>query len=302
MNHWQKDRIVAIVDGAAEFDYPMSRFTVAGVGGKVDALCRVRHTAALEDLVVFLTEQHIPYFPLGKGSNVLVTDRGFRGVVIVLEGKLSQVEDLEESRDKVRAGAGLALGKLLDFCRSRGLGGLEFLAGIPGTVGGAIAMNAGAFGCEFGGLTEEVRVVLPGGESKTLKAAELEFSYRSLSLPKGAIITMATMRLRPGEPERIALKISRNLRSRRERQPLGYPSCGSVFKNPSGDFAGRLIEESGLKGRKAGGAMISPKHANFIVNTGGARARDFLRLMELARRTVKERTGIELEPEIRVIG
>lgn len=302
MNHYQKDRLAAIVNGAVDFNYPMSRFTVAGVGGEVDALCRVSHMEELEELVVFLSEQHISYLPLGRGSNVLVADGGFRGVAIVLEGKLSRVEGLEDSTDKVKAGAGLALGKLLDFCKGRGLGGLEFLAGIPGTVGGAIAMNAGAFGCELGGLIEEVKVLMPSGESRIIDAAELEFSYRSLALPKGAIITMAIMRLRPEEPARIARRMSQNLRSRRERQPVGYPSCGSVFKNPLGDFAGRLIEESGLKGRKAGGAMISPKHANFIVNTGGARARDFLRLMELAQRTVKERTGIELEPEIRVIG
>ncbi|MBW2063735.1 MAG: UDP-N-acetylmuramate dehydrogenase [Deltaproteobacteria bacterium] len=294
--------IAAILNGAVDFDYPMRKLTTAGVGGKVGALCHVTHVSALKHLVAFLCEEHVPYLAVGNGSNILVTDDGFGGAAIVLEGKLSEVESPEHGKDNLRAGAGLALARLVSYCRDKGLGGLEFLAGIPGTVGGAIAMNAGAFGCEIGALVREISVVVPGGETKVMRATELKFFYRSLSLPRGAVIAQAVIGVREDEPEKIGSRISENLAERKETQPVEYPSCGSVFKNPPRDFAGRLIEEAGLKGRRVGGAMISPKHANFIVNTGGATARDFIQLMDLARREVRKRTGIELDPEIRIIG
>ncbi|MBW2000694.1 MAG: UDP-N-acetylmuramate dehydrogenase [Deltaproteobacteria bacterium] len=293
--------IAAILNGGVDFDYPMSELATAGVGGKVAALCHVRHVSALKHLVAFLSEEHIPYFAVGKGSNILVMDEGFGGVVIVLEGNLSEVEGPEHGKNSLRTGAGLALARLLSYCRDEGLGGLEFLAGIPGTVGGAIAMNAGAFGFEIGPLVREIGVVAAGGETKVMRAPELKFSYRSVSLPRGTVIAQAVIGVREDEPERIGSRISENLARRKEKQPLEYPSCGSVFKNPHGDFAGRLIEQAGLKGRRVGGAMISPKHANFIVNTGGATAKDFVQLMDLARREVRKRTGIELDPEIRII-
>ncbi|MBW1996595.1 MAG: UDP-N-acetylmuramate dehydrogenase [Deltaproteobacteria bacterium] len=294
--------IGTILNGVVDFDYPMSKLATAGVGGEVAALCRVRHLSMLKHLVAFLSGEHIPYLAVGKGSNILVTDEGFGGVVIVLEGKLSEVEGLEQGKDSLRAGGGLALGGLLSYCRDKGLGGLEFLAGIPGTVGGAIAMNAGAFGSEIGPLVREISVVVPGGETKTMRAPELKFSYRSLSLPGGTVIAQALIGVRKDEPERIGSRISENLARRKKTQPVEYPSCGSVFKNPPGDFAGRLIEQAGLKGSRVGGAMISPKHANFIVNTGGATAKDFVQLMDLARREVRKRIGVELDPEIRIIG
>lgn len=291
-----------MVNGLVDFNYPMRKLVAARVGGKVGALCHVKDMDELKGLVAFLSDQDIPYLAIGKGSNILVKDDGFRGVGIVLQGRLSEIQRLEDDKDTIRAGAGLALPKLLDYCRLKGLGGLEFLAGIPGTVGGAVAMNAGAFWREIGGLIREVQVVMPDGKTKVMSAAELKFSYRSSSLPRDAVIAMATMGLQADDPERVASRISENMRRRKETQPLEYPSCGSVFKNPSGDFAGRLIEEAGLKGKRVGGAEVSAKHGNFIVNIGGAMAGDFICLMEMVQRTVKERTGIELEPEIRIIG
>lgn len=302
MDQRQRKELVGILETGIQFGCPMSRYTTLRVGGPVEALCIIRELKSLKRMVSYLGEEKIPYLVVGRGSNLLVSDDGFKGVALILREELANVEPSGKSDKVVLAGGGLALFELLAYCKGKGLGGLEFLAGIPGTAGGAVAMNAGAWGSEVGGLVQQVRLVTSKGEVKTWGRSRLKFIYRALSIPKGAVIIRVKFELKRERPEVVIEKVSDYLKKRQESQPSRYPSGGSVFKNPPEDYAGRLIERSGLKGKKIGGAMISPKHANFIVNTGGARATDILALMDLAQRKVKEQTGIELEPEIRVVG
>jgi UDP-N-acetylmuramate dehydrogenase len=188
------------------------------------------------------------------------------------------------------------------FSHKKGLAGLEFLAGIPGTVGGAVAMNAGAWGKSTGDAVTAVEILTGTGERITKSSAELRFGYRKAVLPAGSVVVKARFKGTPDSPEAVGERIRDYLERRKANQPLEYPSAGSVFKNPPDDYAGRLIENAGLKGKRIGGAMISDKHANVIVNVGGASAQDVLALMETARQRVREQTGIDLEPEIKVVG
>jgi UDP-N-acetylmuramate dehydrogenase len=284
------------------FEQSMERHTTFRVGGKADAVCFVEDIGSLERLLVYARKTGTPYLVVGRGSNLLVKDGGVKGLVIMLRGKLACFERTGERVGMVFAGAGLHLSELLTACREEGLAGLEFLAGIPGTVGGAVAMNAGAWGKEVGDAVCEVEMILPSGERIVEVRSNLLFSYRRFAMPDGAVIVKAAFHCIPEKPDAVADRVRHFLELRRSSQPLEYPSAGSVFKNPPKDHAGRLIEEVGLKGFKIGGAMISGKHANFIVNAGGATAADVLALMELARKKVKEGTGIDLEPEITVVG
>jgi UDP-N-acetylmuramate dehydrogenase len=280
----------------------MDQYTTFRIGGKVDALYFTRQLRELQKTVSYLTKEHIAYLVVGRGSNLLVKDGGFQGVVIIMGGELAGIEENKKDKQILMAGAGLGLAQLLNHCTRRGLGGLEFLAGIPGSVGGAVTMNAGAFGKDMGSVVQQIHVVTRDGELATRNRSELNFSYRELSVPKGTVVIRAKFRLVDENPEVVAKRLKDCLAKRKTTQPLEYPSAGSVFKNPPNNYAGRLIEEAGLKGKRVGGAMISPKHANYIVNTGGASADDVLALMELARKRVREQTGIVLEPEIRVVG
>ena len=232
----------------------------------------------------------------------MVRDGGYRGVAVVLAGNLARIGKWTESNGTVAVGAGLSIARLLAYCRNKGLGGLEFLAGVPGTVGGAIFGNAGAWGKDIGSKVAKIQLVLSNGKVAVKDREELSFSYRSLSLPEGSVIVKGWLELDRNSEEKIRARIEHYLKQRKTRQPLEYPSGGSVFKNPPNQHAAKLIEAAGLKGKKVGGAMISPKHANFIVNTGGAKASDIIALMELAREQVKQQTGIELEPEIKLVG
>ena len=302
MDQRQKKELAGILEKGVEFECPMSRYTTFRVGGPVEALCTIRDLEGLQRMVPYLEKEKIPYLVVGRGSNILVRDDGFRGVAIILREKLAKVEPNGKSERIVLAGGGLALFELLDYCKVKGLGGLEFLAGIPGTTGGAVAMNAGAWGCEVGSRVQQIQIVTSKGGLETLGRSRLKFNYRALSIPKGSVIISVKFELNRESPEAVFGKLSEYIKKRQEKQPSRYASGGSVFKNPPQDYAGRLIEKTGLKGKSVGGAMISPKHANFIVNTGGARAADILALMDLARKKVKEQMGVELEPEIRVIG
>jgi len=302
MDQRQRKELEGILKTGIQFGCPMSRYTTLRVGGPVEALCIVREVKSLKKVVSYLSKEKIPYLVVGRGSNLLVSDDGLKGVALILQEELANVKP-NGKRDKVVvAGGGLALFELLDYCTGKGLGGLEFLAGIPGTAGGAVAMNAGAWGCDVGGLVQQVQLVTSKGEVKTWGQSRLTFTYRALSIPKGAVIIRVKFELNHENPEIVMGKVSEYLKKRHETQPSRYPSGGSVFKNPPGDYAGRLIERTGLKGKRIGGAVISPKHANFIVNTGGAKAADILALMDLVQREVKEQTGVELEPEIRIVG
>lgn len=284
------------------FESPMNQYTTFKVGGSAEALCFLEKLGDLQRIVAFLHREKISYLVAGRGSNLLVKDGGLEGAVIMLQANLAAVEMDPRDDRIILAGGGLTIVELLTTCSKKGLSGLEFLAGIPGTVGGAVAMNAGAWQQDVGSRVETVEVVTPAGEWAEIDRGNLEFSYRASSLPDGVVIVRARLKLDPERPERVSETIAGYLRRRKASQPLTYPSAGSIFKNPPGDYAGRLIEAAGLKGKRVGGAMISPEHANFIVNTGEAKAGDVLALMELARSKVKEKTGVELEPEIRIVG
>ena len=283
------------------FDRPMRLYTTYRVGGKAAAFFRAKDLGTLRRVLAFLEAESIAWLVVGKGSNVLIGDRGFDGVVIRLRGALAALEG-SRGQGTLVAGGGAANRRLLDYCASKGLGGLEFLAGIPGTAGGAVAMNAGALGRETGDVVERAELVVPHEEPFQLLPQELDFGYRRCSLPTGAVVSRVWLGVRADDPAAVAWRIAANLEHRRSNQPRGFPSAGSVFRNPPGDSAGRLVEGAGLKGERIGGAVISSEHANWIVNTGGATAADIYGLMTRAREEVLRRTGIALEPEIRVIG
>jgi UDP-N-acetylmuramate dehydrogenase len=302
MDEKQRQKLAEITGKGIVFDCPMARYTTFRVGGKADVLCHIETRDQLQAVMTFLREERIVHLVLGRGSNLLVKDGGFEGVVIVLKGSLANIEERLLGDQILVAGGGLGIAELLHYCQTEGLGGLEFLAGIPGTVGGAVAMNAGAWGKDMGGRVEHVELVMPAGDVVTMKRGELYFSYRQSSISHGAVIVRVGLALEQDRPEVVEAKVAFYLKERKEKQPLEYPSAGSIFKNPSHEYAGRLIERAGLKGKKIGGAMISLKHANWIVNTGEAKTEDILALMQLAQQKVKEQTGINLEPEIRVVG
>jgi len=302
MNKKQRSALVGILSEGIGFNYPMDRYTTFRVGGKAEAVCFPSELTLLQQTVSYLHDEGIPYLIVGKGSNLLVRDSGIKGVVIMLRGSLAAVERCDAGDNILLAGGGLAIAELLSYCGVEGLAGLEFLAGIPGSVGGAVFMNAGAFEKEIGGMVQEIRVVTGTGDLETMPGSQLNFSYRSSSLPEGSVIHGIKFSLNRDNRDKVSGRIAEYLIERRQRQPLDMPSAGSVFRNPPGDYAGRLIEKAGLKGKRIGGAMISQKHANFIVNTGGAKAEDVIALIDLARNKVKEETGIMLETEIRIVG
>ncbi len=285
--------------GALRFQAPLAGLTSWRVGGPAECLFR---PADLADLRLFLAEGlgPRPYTWLGLGSNLLVRDAGLRGTAIVLHGALAEIELLEGNR--VRVGAGAPSARVARACARAGLAGAAFLAGIPGTVGGALAMNAGCFGAQIWDLVDAVDVVAPSGALRTLRPAAFEVGYRHVAgLDSGEAFTGAVLRLAAGDARTEQQRIRTLLARRGATQPSGA-SCGSVFRNPPGDHAGRLIEAAGLKGRCIGAACISRKHANFILNTGGARAADIEALIRHVQAVVAERFGVHLEPEVRIVG
>jgi UDP-N-acetylmuramate dehydrogenase len=302
MNKRQKEDLVRLARGNIRFGCAMAEYTTFHVGGEAEALFEAHEMEAFLRVHSYLCGARIPCLIVGRGSNLLVKDEGISGVVILLRGSLAGIEQESREDPNILAGAGLAISDLLIHCRGCGLGGLEFLAGIPGTVGGAVAMNAGAYGGQIGSHVSEIVVVTSRGRMSIRKKEDLRFSYRRLEMERGGVILRVRFRLRLDSEEDVAERIAGYLKKRRGNQPLEYPSAGSVFENPPGDHAGRLIEKAGLKGERIGGAMISEKHANFIVNTGGATAKDILALLAFAQEKVKKETGIELEPELHVVG
>lgn len=252
----------------------------------------------LRDALVFARAKRIPVFILGAGSNILVSDAGLNALVIRLNGK--GFKGLAVNGTYIQAGGGLKLSRLLTAAKKRSLSGLEFLAGIPGTLGGALMGNAGAWGKSIGDLVEEISVLDYNGKTKLLKKSRLEFGYRRSNLGE-YIITGAKLKLAPGKPSRIASLISGLLKQRSLSQGNSLPNAGCIFKNPVAlQPAGKLIEACGLKGRAAGGAVISPRHANFILNRGKAKSKDVLALMRLSAKEVEKKFKVKLEPEIKI--
>mgnify|MGYP001813363354 FL=1 len=286
------------VQGELRYDEPMSRHTSWRVGGSADLFFV---PVSIEDLQVFLAQLDSgePVFWHGVGTNLLVRDGGIRGVVVSASGILKRLEQVDHY--VVRAGAGVPCTQLARQCIRWGLGPSEFFAGIPGTVGGALAMNAGAHGGETWERVESVQTIDRSGEIHLRATAEYSVAYRSVKGPANEWFLEATLRFDPDvTPSMDTLK--EMLERRKTTQPLGLPSCGSVFRNPPGDHAARLIEAAGLKGHRIGGAEVSPKHANFIINADDASATDIEELIEFVRQTVLEEHGIELVHEVRIVG
>lgn len=279
---------------AVQENAPLDRLVYWRVGGPAKWLVDVE---TLEQLQAVMRLG--PVTVLGNGSNALVHDRGIAGIVIRLKGELAELQ-IEETR--AHAGGGLMLTVLLSRLDKAGLAGAEPFAGVPGTVGGAVVMNAGTRMGEASDLTESVRVVLPGGDIQALTAADLAFGYRKSVLPPGAVVAQATFQLTDQDVVARLTQRQEFLVRRKATQPLDKPSCGSTFTNPPGDYAARLIEAAGLKGHRRGNAEISGKHANFIVNHGGATAEEIRHLVALARCTVEEKFSVWLEPEVRLLG
>ncbi len=280
-------------------DAPMRDYTTLKLGGPADYMALPASGEEVAELLKEAGDRGMPVTVLGHGSNVLVLDGGIRGLVIRMGRGMNRAE--ADGR-RITARAGTMMGSLAALAADSGLTGLEFASGIPGTVGGGVLMNAGAYGGEMSQAVREVTGVMPDGSIRTLAGEELGFGYRRSAMQEnGMIVTSVVFELTEGDPESIRARMTELNRRRAESQPLDVPSAGSTFKRPEGAYAAALIDQCGLKGYAVGGARVSPKHAGFLVNTGES-AKDFLDLMLAVQRIVEERTGIRLEPEVRIIG
>lgn len=292
-------RLADALDGSVRMLEPLSRHTTYRVGGPAALWIEADSISDLAASLEILGEEGIEWVVLGKGSNILASDAGYEGAVIVL-GRQFRRHDVDGER--LRSGAGAPLAAIVQDAFRHGLAGFEFAVGIPGTVGGALAMNAGSRDEWIGTVVESVTLFSPGEGLRALGASEIRWGYRRTDLPQHGIIVEGTFRLRRDDVARIRRVMEASLSRRRHSQPLTLPSAGSVFANPQGDSAGRLIESLGLKGTRIGDACISDVHANFIVNLGGASASDIAQLVKLARDRVEEAYGTRLTPEIRFLG
>lgn len=289
-----------IVQGEVLLAEPMSKHTTWRIGGKTDCLFMPVNGEDLCRGLRYARERGIPALVIGNGSNMLVLDGGIPGLVICVGDAMSsyKIED-----NTLKAEAGCILAKLARETAKMGYQGLEWAAGIPASVGGAAVMNAGAYGHSFYESLNSVEVIDKNYQLQKISADDLSYSYRSTSLMEsGAVVTKVSVNLRPGNVGELTSKVEEILATRRKNQPLEYPSAGSVFKNPPGDHAGRLVEAAGLRGMRRGDAQVSEKHGNFIVNLGSATAKEVLSLIEEVRNIVKEKFDVLLEPEVRLIG
>lgn len=301
MNHREfYDKLEKIVSSEAIFEKePMSKHTTFRIGGPADIFLTAKVSQVL-DVLKLAKEEHVPVTVIGNGSNLLVADEGIRGLVISF-GK--EAEEIQIEGTRMTVAAGTILAKVAAEAARNSLTGLEFAAGIPGSIGGAIVMNAGAYGGEMKDVVIGAKVLTPEGEIKELTKEELEFAYRHSCIPeKEYIVLEVTIELTPGEEEKIR-EIMNDFKNRRiEKQPLEYPSAGSTFKRPEGHFAGKLIQDAGLRGYRVGGAQVSEKHCGFVINTGDATANDVRQLMEDVKRIVFDKYQVKLEPEVKMLG
>ena len=285
--------------GTLEKNVSLARCTSWKVGGLADVLYRPADIIDLRNFLMTLDEE-VQITWLGRGTNVLVRDGGIRGVVILLQTGIDQIEFLEGT--KVRAEVGVSCAKLARFCSEKNLVGAEFLAGIPGTVGGALAMNSGAYGSETWDFVEHVKTINRFGQIQKRSSKDLKVGYRSVKGLENEWFISAEFSFVEGDGAIARGKIRELLNKRNASQPVGNQSCGSVFRNPENDFAARIIDTCHLKGTSIGGAQVSTKHANFIINAGDATAQDIEELIIKVRRTVEKECGVSLEPEVRIIG
>lgn len=290
---------ISALRGKLLLDEPMSKHTSWRIGGPAQ---RYYQPADLDDLATYLSQlpEGEPLFWLGLGSNLLVRDGGIHGTVIATSGVVNGLTQIGDHR--VRAEAGVACAKVARFCARAGLTGAEFLAGIPGTMGGALAMNAGAFGGETWDIVSSVETLDAQGQRHRHTPQDYEIAYRKVSGPAGEWFIAAELDLQPGDSDAAQARIKTLLAKRGATQPTQQANAGSVFRNPEGDYAARLIEACGLKGACEGAACVSEKHANFIVNTGGATAAEVEKLIERVAATVKAQQGVQLEREVRIVG
>lgn len=291
-------------EAEVRFDEPMARHTTLRIGGPVDAWVAPKTIEALRRLRALCHARQIPQRAFGAGSNLLVRDGGVRGVAISLRhlNAVSLIDPAGERGENLRIEAGATTGRVLALATRHSLGGVEFLGGVPGTVGGGLVMNAGTYLGEWKDVIVRVTSIDTHGERLERSNAECGFGYRTSRLPPDEVVIEATAKLVPRDRAAIEADVRALRDRRRDREPHAVPNNGSTFKNPPGDFAGRLIEAAGLKGRRIGGAEVSPVHANWLVNADGACARELLTLIELVRHEVAQKFGITLELEVKVVG
>ena len=281
-------------------DEAMHKHTTFRTGGRADYFILPENREELKELILFFRREGAEYFVIGNGSNLLVSDEGYRGAIICTAPGFT---DMRLQGLKISVGAGMLLSRTAAFAQENGLTGLEFASGIPGTVGGAMVMNAGAYGGEMKDIVESVEVLSPDGEVKTLSVSEMGFGYRkSIVKDKGYTVLETVFLMREGVRDSIKEKMDELSNKRKEKQPLNYPSAGSTFKRPEGNFAGKLIMEAGLSGHSIGGAMVSEKHCGFIVNSGNATSNDVYRLILHVEEQVEKKFNVKLEPEICFLG
>lgn len=279
---------------------PMCRHTTFRVGGPAQCLVRISSMEQLKRIVPYLRQIEVPFFILGNGSNLLVGDKGYSGIILQISDRMNEVT-VEDDRIRVQAGA--LLSQVSKAALEHGLTGLEFASGIPGTIGGGVVMNAGAYGGEMKQVVERVTVMDKQGETLELLAEDMEFGYRTSVIKNRPFIVLEVcLKLCRGDKEEISLKMEELARRRREKQPLEFASAGSTFKRPDGYFAGKLIMDAGLRGYSIGGARVAEKHCGFVVNTGKATAADVAEVIQEVRDRVKDKFGVTLEPEVIFLG
>lgn len=298
MRDYRKEAM-GLIEGRVLFHAPMRKYTSIKVGGPADCLLFPKDIQELRKVIRHARKKRIPLFVLGKGTNLIVRDRGMTGWVISLTRGMKKIE---REGEWIEAEAGCSLQRLVQFSIQQGLAGLEPFFGIPGTVGGGLAMNAGAWGTELKDVVRSITLMNENGEVVERSRSRLKFSYRKLDLPPSWIILKGSFRLKEGRREALLERMKSFSEMRKRTQPIDYPSAGSIFKNPEKGPAGKWIDEAGLKGFRIGQAMVSDRHANFIVNLGQASAEEVLRLIEWVEKRVFEEKGISLEREVRVVG
>lgn len=293
----------ALPAGQVLIKEPMCRHTSFRIGGPADAFVTVNNEDELALVLAAVTAAEAEHMIIGNGSNLLVSDAGYPGIMIKLGGSFESIVQDESDPRVVTAGAAMLMSRTSVFLTEHGLSGFEFASGIPGSIGGAVFMNAGAYGGEIKDVVKSVRVMDPDGtNARDVSNADMRFSYRhSMAEDEGVLILSARMELTPDDPEAIQSRVLELQNKRNSKQPVNYPSAGSTFKRPVGGYAAALIEQSGLKGYSVGGAQVSEKHSGFVINTGGASCEDVLAVMRHVREKVLEDSGILLEPEVRLI-